>query len=401
MLILFKAFLCYLISGIISIYIFIYIHKLILGQFPNYSLFSCIKFSCFWFSYGYIYKLCEFKLNKPHLYILTYPDYIPQKLYTQFTKKTGVQIIECKINTDGNAELSLLLTNSQIDLVLLSSYSAQNIQKLNKLYNIQFANQITPKRFFVPFISGYYRIAYNEKVTSILGGEPFPLDLIFDLVTIKKLSEAGLKIAISDCCFDIFHLLAIYKGYDINHLSDQQICNIWNHLFQIRPYLTKIKALAIANDVKCDLIDVALDISILLTDNSNPNFKYCNLDHYLHWSDGFCIPNSSKNYQLANEFLNFLISPEGQEIIEKYVAYNNMYRVQSINEENFMQNSNLEYTIQLQRNWRYFKMSHKFHIFDDDPQSVPQILFEYWDTLQITRMVATYCWDITHRIYFV
>ena len=276
------------------------------------------------------------------------------------------------------------------------------MQKLNKLHNIQFANQITPKGYFVPFISGYYRVVYNKKVIPFLEKEPLdPLDLIFDLSTVKKLSEEGIRIAISDCCFDIFHLLAIYKGYDINHLSDHQIRNIWNHLFQIRPYLTKIKALAIANDVKFDLIDVALDISILLTDNSNPNFKYCNLEQYLHWSDGFCIPNNSKNYHIAKEFLKFLLSPEGQDIIEEYVAQNNMGKIKYIKEENFMQNSNLEYTIQLQRNWRYFKMSHKFHIFDDDSQSIPQILFEYWDTLQITRMIAAYCWNITHRIYFI
>lgn len=337
--------------------------------------------------------------TKPKFYILTYSEYIPKKIYQEFEKQTGIQVIECKINTDGNAEVSLLLADSEIDLVLLNSYNAQAIAKLNKLDIIDCCHSkiIDPQNYFVPFVVGYYRIAYNTKILKCLNYIPDnPLDLIFDLETVKKLYAHNIKITITDCCFDILYLFAAYKGYDINNLSSLQKYLLWNYLFALRPYINKIKALTTASDIKYGLTDVALDISIFLHTDLNPDFCYHDLDSLLYWADGFCIPKNAKNKKYAQEFLKFLNTEEVQIIIQESIS-----GTIKINPAFMVHDTDLANNIQIHKNWKYFKISGHCYIFDNSSQCSPQIFLKFWNTLQIAWMITAYCRNIIDTISFI
>ena len=303
------------------------------------------------------------------VFIQNYADYMPPELVEKFTAETGITI-KHNVTPDADAsmiEFQLLTHCTSQDIVLLSLYpQAQRLAALGLFatiptpqhipYSIKESEISIPNEgiFCMPYVLGTVSVAYNpEKVLEALGVIPDnPLDLVFDLETVRTLHKQGMRISVADSGIEVFGALALYlKGK--TKQSDISIETRQQHLLALREFYDKISVLLYIHDIEQNNAEIVIGWSTFLREAvlKNPNFVIAQPPHCVAWVDVLVIPRNAPNYQNALKFIEFITRPEHIKLIQTRYFGNNKFET-GMHHRWFT----LKEHYQIQRWWQGFKM---------------------------------------------
>ena len=307
-----------------------------------------------------LYILTGNKIDKDCLYIQCYATYIPLQIIQKFENEFGIHIVYDPQEETSMTELQILMNNMHHDIIILSVHPSRAIQhlfeigliaelpdKYKKIVPYNTPNNliyIEDKLICMPYAFGTVSIAYNAaKIKHALGFIPHnPLDLVFDLEILKKLHNSNISITMLDSPTDVIYTLMLYLNIDIANYTKDDLVNACTHLIKLRRYYTQLSTLMCIQELQEARVDIVLSwIDLLRTGVTSDIYTIAQPDPAVLWMDCICIPKSSKNYDIACKFIEFLMRPDNvaiiikarklQEKIPKNARYNTMSNISITN----------------------------------------------------------------------
>jgi spermidine/putrescine-binding protein len=268
--------------------------------------------------------------QKKQLVILTWEEMIPQEIFDDFTRETGVEVV---LKTfDFNEEMLMELEISdggEYDLVIADDYIVEFAiweglaQKLNKklLSNYKNINPFYQHQFYDP--NDDYTIPYGAGIqTSVYN----PAKVKFDIEGFSDLWNPALKgrVGITANYRVINGMVLKTFGKSYNEEDPDIIIEAGKKLVNLAPNI------AIVHDVDLDehILDGDIDVALMYSDQvfksmiSNPNLKMV----FPKEGIGFgimpaFIPSHAPNAEAAHWFLNALMERRRGAQCSEYLGY--------------------------------------------------------------------------------
>lgn len=295
------------------------------------------------------------------IHALVWSNYFPQDLLNDFEAITGIRVSVHTFSTNDQL-VDLLSTRSfPYDLVMPSSYMLDRLRELDllrplrqaKMPNLKFVDRLGfPVRsdpynqWIVPYIWGAVGLGYQAKATSVLpkswaaffkppasrGKNPFNLSILDD-------GRVALASAL------------LYAGVPPQNASEKQIEEAGNLIIGIKDRITYFESDNVAELLAEDKVQLAMawsgdvckamlgwpspfstkeSASEQSTDKSEGKFKRnisvrlaLPLEGTVLFQDSFAIPKLAAYQSEAEEFVNFLLSPETAAKVTNFSLYAN------------------------------------------------------------------------------
>ncbi|MDH3694406.1 MAG: spermidine/putrescine ABC transporter substrate-binding protein [Gammaproteobacteria bacterium] len=260
------------------------------------------------------------------LNILVWCDHADPKLIDPFEKKHNVRV---NVKTyEGTGTALSIIEQSQpgdwdvfvIDAPDVPQVAKQGIlAELNKsdypwddifeqIRNAPY-NSVDGKLYAVPEKFGYYGVAYND--SKVEASDMSSADAMWN----EKYSG---RMAVYDYYFPIIQMIAISQGMKPSDVTIDNLDQV------IRPKLLEMKPLvSLVGDIvgvqnalvngDVDMIIGGAEYTVSVLTTENPDLQWTISDNGgLIWTQGLAIFEDSTKKDLANEFVKWVISPEGQ-----------------------------------------------------------------------------------------
>lgn len=287
--------------------------------------------------------------KKKTLYLLNWNEYLNGSLVKKFEKK-----FKCKVKpipSESNEDMYTVISSGQypVDIAIPSDYMIEKLYKENLLNKLDFTrmsnyesdmfdDNLTALRktyfegnesYAVPYFWGTIGIMYNDRIPGLEDTiKANGWSVFFDENLVDK---NQVQIGMYNNPRDAIAVAQLYLGYSLNTKSNAELENVKNLLInQNKTFKVKYAAddlkkwvaggsnLDFAMVYSGDFFD---QLAIIEEDGSN---KYINMyvpEKTNLYFDGMVIPTTSKNTDLAYEFINFMLDTDN--IVENvdYVGY--------------------------------------------------------------------------------
>lgn len=283
--------------------------------------------------------------SKETLRVLNWGEYMDDTLVEQFEKEYNVKVIYETVDSNEAMELKIKADTTAYDIAIPSDYMIDKLRQQGLLNEIdeslltgldtvsikeEVANLTKDKgydKYFVPYFWGTLGIMYNTDTVdeSDLTG----FDALF---TQKKYdasctTDCGLRVGMYDSSRDATAAAFLAQGYSVNTNVEAELAatetymgNANYHLFGTDSLKTLIQsgnldlALVYSGDY-FDQLYVAEEAELDI------NFAYYVPENTNIWVDGFVIPTTSENTDLAHKFINFFLNVEVSAQNADWVGY--------------------------------------------------------------------------------
>jgi len=291
--------------------------------------------------------------QKGKLYVLNWGDYMDKDLIDQFESEYNVRVSYKEVGS--NEEMASLLQagNAVYDMVFPSDYMVDkliqeeliqpvdfdlipNLETLNVIPTLGdlYANSGLSD-YIVPYAWGTIGILYR---TDVAGVE--------DLVQTEgwdALFKHGdtYKTGMLDSPRDAVGAALMALGYDVNSVDTTELDEAETLLTDAHFYAwgeDNLKARVIDGTVDMALVysgDYFSEYYIAVDEGREVNFSFYAPETTNVWLDSIVIPTISENYELAHQFINFLLEPDNALQNYEFIGYAPPY--QSIYDEIFQQ----------------------------------------------------------------
>ena len=252
------------------------------------------------------------------LHLYAWADEVPQAVLDDFTKATGIDVIQDNFDSNESLIAKLEAGASGYDLIEPSQYAVQILEKKGliedldhgKLDNLGNLSEVFQKisydpgnKVSIPFVWGTTGLAYNsdcvkEPITSwkALWDEKYK-GRIYMLDNMLAAYIAGLQV----------------NGFSANTSNPDEIAKATDSLIQQKPLLAGYNSTNFADLVSSGeaCIVESWSGSVLQAIEQNPKVHYVLPDEGgTMWVDGFAIPKGAPNVDAAYKFLNYMLQPE-------------------------------------------------------------------------------------------
>lgn len=247
--------------------------------------------------------------------------------YNTFGQKVKVNYTTYASNEDMYNKLSSGATS--YDVVIPSDYMIARMIKEDMLLKLDFENipnykyideqyknaYYDPKsEYSVPYFCGYVGIIYN---TDMVEGEITDWDCLWN-------EEYKGKILQFNNPRDAFGTALYYKGYDVNSYNKEE----WNEAKELlkeqKPYVQSYVMDEIFNKMKNGSAAIAPyyvgDFLSMYEDNDSLAVTYPKSQTNI-FVDAMCIPKSTRNKELAEQYINFCLTEQISVANAEYVYY--------------------------------------------------------------------------------
>lgn len=275
--------------------------------------------------------------NKEKLYIINWGEYMDQELISQFEEEYNVDVVYEEVDSNEAMYTKIKNGSSAYDVAIPSDYMIEkmiNEELLNKIDYSEMENNanIDPKyyglttfdtagEYYVPYFTGTVGIMYNTDLVD-------EKDLTgWDVLWNKKYSDSAY---LYDSIRDTMSVGALYNGYSINTTDPKELEQIEKDLTElsgkVQGYGTDdLKNLIAAGDGSMavvysgdylvtyqDMVDNDIDLNVgYFIPNEGTNV----------WVDGMVIPTTSKNSEMANKFIDFMLDGDNAKQNSEWVGY--------------------------------------------------------------------------------
>ena len=281
--------------------------------------------------------------------VLNWSDYIDPQVLTDFTAKTGIQVVYDIFDSNEVLETKLLAGSSGYDIVVptgnflsrqieaglfspLDRAALPNWANLDPDLMAKAAKYDPDNRHAFIYLWGTTGLGYNvDKVEERL--PEAPLDswaLLFDPANAEKLADCGIMML--DSVTDVLPSALAYIGEEPDSKDPAVIEKGMAVLEKVRPFVRKFHSSenlnALANGDICLSLMWSGDAGIAKTRaeeaNNGVNIGYSiPKEGALLWFDMMAMPADAPNPENGHAFLNYLLEPEVMAKISDYVTYPN------------------------------------------------------------------------------
>ncbi|NTS76084.1 spermidine/putrescine ABC transporter substrate-binding protein [Catenovulum sp. SM1970] len=265
--------------------------------------------------------------------LLTWPEYLPESVVTDFEKLSGIQVKQHYFETDETKEALLNSTaGKQFDIVLTSLFRLENYASRGWLETVsqkQAANlQYLDTRWAkiaqqtqhqcVPYLWGSVVIIYRKDLVSTppTSWREFFLPNPNPNIKTKLLKDSR----------DLLGSALLSLGRSVNDNDPEHIKQAGNLLYRQLPSVSSYGALELSANSELISGDVALAMSYngdaIFLKNLDNRLEYVVPDEgSLLWLDCLAVMKSSVNKQAVFEFINYINQPKVAAIISEQLFY--------------------------------------------------------------------------------
>ncbi len=287
--------------------------------------------------------------KKQKLYLLNWNEYLNGSLVQKFQKK-----FNCKIEaipSESNEDMYTVINNGQypIDVAIPSDYMIEKLYNENKLNKLDFSKMPNYKAdmfddnltilrnsyfednesYAIPYFWGTIGIMYNARTSGL---EDIILQNGWDVFFNEDLiNKNEVKIGMYNNPRDAIAVAELYLDYSLNTIKEDELEKVrellvkQNQTFDVKYASDDLKAW-VAQGVNLDFAMVYsgdfFDQLYILEEEGLDNYINIYIPEKTNiYFDGMVIPKTSKNTDLAYEFLNFMLDTDN--IVEnvEYVGY--------------------------------------------------------------------------------
>lgn len=272
----------------------------------------------------------------PVLYVFNWSDYIDPELIAEFEKEFGCKVKYSTYDSNENMltkikssrqsfdlvfpsgdHVSIMIANGladKLDMTKLSNYANLDSLLLAKATEFDPENQ-----YSVPYFWGITGLLYNKK--------HIPAELVGQQswnVIANQFFSGKRKITMLDDAREVVGAALIMNGYSVNDTSDEALAAALATLQSWDPNITQFDSESYKNEVADGTTWLAQayngDAMQQMSQNRDLGFIFPKEGSSL-WMDSMVILKSSKNKDLAHQFINFLLRPDVAKRNSEYVQY--------------------------------------------------------------------------------
>lgn len=247
----------------------------------------------------------------------------------EFQKKTGIKVNYTNYET--NEELYNILKNSgsSYDVVIPSDYMINKLiaedmllpidfDKIPNYKNVmeQYKNLDFDKenKYSVPYSWGVVAMVYNK---TMINEKPDSFSALWN-------KDYKGNILMFNNSRDAMAIAMQLKGIDPSVVTKEDIDTATAYLKEQKPLLKKYVMDQVFTEMEGDQAAIAPyyagDIITMMDNNENLDYVLPKEGSNL-FIDSMCIPKSSKNKELAEKFINFMLEPEVAKANSEYIGY--------------------------------------------------------------------------------
>ena len=281
--------------------------------------------------------------------VYNWSDYIDPQVLTDFTAKTGIQVVYDVFDSNEVLETKLLAGSTGYDLVVPSNYflgrqiqagifqpldrsKIPNWDNLDPDLMAKVANYDLGNEHAIIYMWGTTGLAYNvDKVNKRIPDAPTDSwALLFDPANAAKLADCGIMVL--DSPTDVLPSALRYIGEDPDSKDPAVLEKGAAVIEKVRPYIRKFHSSenlnALANGDICLSLMFSGDAGIAKTRaeeaNNGVNIQYViPKEGALLWFDMMAMPADAPHSDNAYAFMNYLLEPEVMAKISNFVTYPN------------------------------------------------------------------------------
>ena len=283
------------------------------------------------------------------LNLYNWSDYRADDTLTNFTKETGIKVVEANYDSNEMLEGKLMAGHSGFDVVVPSGFFLQHqipiglYQKLDKskLPNLKNMDPTVMKsvatfdpgnQYAVDYMWGTTALGYNvDKVKAALPNAPLDSwDLLFKPENAKAL--AGCGITVLDAPSEVVAIALNYLGLDANSETPEDLAKAQALLTSLKPYIRKFDSSGyiddLANGDACLSLGYSGDVYIAKhraeDAKKNVNINYViPKEGTIEWFDMLAIPADAPHPENALKFINYIMEPKATADISNNEFYAN------------------------------------------------------------------------------
>ncbi|HPN40491.1 MAG TPA: spermidine/putrescine ABC transporter substrate-binding protein [Candidatus Cloacimonadota bacterium] len=272
----------------------------------------------------------------PVLYVFNWSDYIDPELIAEFEKEYGCKVKYSTYDSNENMLTKIKSSRESFDLVFPSgdhvSIMIENglAEKLDKAKLTNIANLDTllmakanefdaGNQYSLPYFWGITGLLYNK--------QEVPVELVAKQswnVIGDQFFSGKRKITMLDDAREVVGAAMISNGYDVNDTSEEALAAALTTLQSWDGNITQFDSESYKNEVADGTTWLAQayngDALQQMAQNQDLGFIFPQEGSSL-WMDNMVILKSSKNKELAYQFINFLLRPEVAQRNADYVQY--------------------------------------------------------------------------------
>ena len=287
--------------------------------------------------------------EEPVLNLFNWSDYRADDTLDNFTKETGIKVVESNYDSNEMLEGKLVAGSSGYDVVVPSAYFLQHqiplgiYQKLDKskLPNLKNMDPSVMKalaafdpdnQYAVDYMRYSTGLGYNVDAVKKLFPDA-PLDswaLLFDPKNAAKFKDCG--ITVLDSPADVLPVAMIYLGLDPNSEKPEDLQKATDLLASVAPYIRKYDSSGyiddLANGDACLSLGYSGDVYIA-KDRATQAGKGVNVQYFIPKEgsyasyDVLAIPADAPHPENALKFINYLMEPKAIADASNAVFYAN------------------------------------------------------------------------------
>lgn len=317
--------------------------------------------------------------------IYNWTDYIDPDLITEFTKKTGIDVVYDTFDSNDVLLAKSLAGNSGYDIVVPSDYTVaylihakklepMDTQKLPNLKNIwpfvteRLAEFKGMNDHSVPYFWGTTGLAYDaNKIKELVPDAPLDsLELLMNPKYAEKLASCGIYVL--DSPSEVLPVINMYLGIPAESTRKEDLEKSYDALKKIRPYIKKFHSseyiTAVANGDACLALgwsgDVYLAKARAKEAGSKADIQYfIPKEGSLIWFDQFTILNDAPNKDEAYAFIDFMLEPENNARAANYVEYATSNKAAMSFVDDYLKNDSILYPSEDDLNKLHIKQPYK------------------------------------------
>lgn len=283
------------------------------------------------------------------LNLYNWSDYRADDTLTNFTKETGINVVEANYDSNEMLEAKLVAGHTGYDVVVPSGNFLQHQIPLglylpldkSKIPNLSTVDPVIMKateafdpgnKYAVNYMRFSIGIGYN--VDDIMKRDPkAPVDsfkLLFDPDEAKKFADCGIETL--DSPQEILGMALIYLGIDPNSEKPEDLDKAEKLMDSIKPYIRKFDSSGyiddLANGDACLVMGYSGDIYIAKS-RADDAKKGVNVKYQIPKEGGIAeydmiaIPADAPHPDAAYKFINYILEPKTEADITNTVFYAN------------------------------------------------------------------------------
>ena len=274
--------------------------------------------------------------SREKLYVLNWGEYIDPDLVAAFEDEFDVNVVYDEVGSNEEMEVKIKSGTTKYDIAFPSDYMIDKLRQQGLVNEIDYdllpgLDDVTIKPevasltsgkgfdpYFIPYFWGTIGIMYNT--TTVNEADLTGWDVLFDPAT-------PYKIGMYDSARDASAAALLYLGYDVNTNDAAKLTEAETALSNAKFELfgeDNLKGLVHSGNLDMALVysgDYFDELYVTEEDGDVVEFAYFVPETTNVWVDGFVIPTTSENTDLAHQFINFFLNVDVSAQNADWVGY--------------------------------------------------------------------------------